>query len=82
MGLGHIFGISVGIIFGVLMRRKGPQKTQVAHKIVRLHLLMIYTDLIDWNIVGDTKVPLLHCFPFILKLKAGDNINAQIFFFS
>ena len=33
---------------------------------------MIYTDLIEHNIVGDTKTPLLHCFPFISKLKAGD----------
>ena len=36
---------------------------------------MIYTDLIENSIVGDTKAPLLHCFPFISKLKAGDIIT-------
>ena len=34
---------------------------------------MIYTDLIDHNIVGNTKAPLLPCFPFISKLESGDN---------
>ena len=33
---------------------------------------MIYTDLIEYNIVGDTKAPLLRCFPFFSKLKSGD----------
>ena len=36
---------------------------------------MIYTDLIEYNIVGDTKAPLLRCFPFISKLKSGDIIT-------
>ena len=35
---------------------------------------MIYTDLIEYNIVGDTKAPLLRSFPFISNLKSGDNI--------
>ena len=38
---------------------------------------MIYTDLIEYNIVGDTKTPLLPCFPFISKLKAGDIITIE-----
>ena len=33
---------------------------------------MIYNELIEYNIVGDTKAPLLLCFPFISKLKSGD----------
>ena len=33
---------------------------------------MIYTDIVEYNIVGDTKAPLLRCFPFISKLKSGD----------
>ena len=33
---------------------------------------MMYTDLIEYNIVGDTKASLLRCFPFISKLKSGD----------
>ena len=36
---------------------------------------MIYTALIEYNILGDTKNPLLRCFPFISKLKAGDIIT-------
>ena len=35
---------------------------------------MIYRDLVEYNIVGDTKAPLLRCFPFISKLRGGDNI--------
>ena len=73
--LGHIFGSKVGNEFGVMLRGKGPQKPEFACDIVRIHSLMIYTDLIEYNIVGDTKVPLLHCFPFISKLKSGDIIT-------
>ena len=36
---------------------------------------MIYTDLIEYNNVGDKKAPLLRCFPFIPKLKATVNIS-------
>ena len=36
---------------------------------------MIYSDLVEYNIVGDTKPPLLRCFPFISKLKGGDIIT-------
>ena len=69
--LGHIFGSNVGKEFGVLLRGNGPHKPEFAYDIVGIHSLMIYTDLIEYNIVGDTKVPLLHCFPVILKLKSG-----------
>ena len=36
---------------------------------------MIYSDLLEYNHVGDTKAPLLRCFPFISKLKGGDIIT-------
>ena len=36
---------------------------------------MIYSDLVENNIVGDTKAPLLRCFPFMSKLKGGDIIT-------
>ena len=32
---------------------------------------MIYTYLIEYNVVGDTTAPLLRCFLSISKLKAG-----------
>ena len=62
--LGHIFGSNVGNEFRVMLRGKGPHKPEFAYDIVRIHSLMIYTDLIEYNIVGDTKAPLLPCFPF------------------
>ena len=36
---------------------------------------MTDTDLIEYNIVGNTKAPLHRCFPFISKLKSGDIIT-------
>ena len=73
--LGHIFGSNVGNDFEVMLRGKGPHKPEFAYDIVRIHSLMIYTDLIEYNIIGDTKAPLLRCFPFISKLKSGDIIT-------
>ena len=69
--LGQIFGSNVVNEFGVMSRGEGPHKPKFAYS-VRIQSLMIYTDLIEYNIVGDTKAPLLRCFPFISKLKAGD----------
>ena len=74
--LGHIFGSNNGNGFGVMLRGKGPHKPEFAYDIVRIHSLMICTNQIEYNIVGDTKVPLLLCFPFILKLKSGDIITS------
>ena len=73
--LGHIFGNNVGNEFGVRMIGKGPHEPEFAYDIVRIHSLMIYSDLVEYNIVGDTKAPLLRCFPFISKLKGGDIIT-------
>ena len=73
--LGHIFGIIVGNEFGVMLRGKGPHKPKFAYDIVRIYSLMIYTDLIDHKVVGDTKAPLLRCFSLISKLKAEDIIT-------
>ena len=72
--LGHIFGSFIGNQFAVMLRRKGPHKLKFAYDIVRIHSLIIYTDLIEHNIVGDTEALLLRCFPFISRLKSGDLI--------
>ena len=64
LDLGHIFGSNVGNELGVMLSRKGPHKTEFAKENIRIHSLMIYTDLIEYNIVGDTKTPLLRCFLF------------------
>ena len=54
---------------------KGPHEPQFAYDIVRIHSLMIYSDLVEYSIVGDTKAPSLRFFPFISKLKVGDIIT-------
>ena len=63
--LGHIFGIIVGNELGVLLRGIGPHKPEFAYDLARIYSLMTYTDLIEYSIVGDTKTPLLRCFPYI-----------------
>ena len=71
--LTHIFGGDVrGDSKGIIMSGKGPHKPLFAYDIVRIHSLMIYSDIVEYNIVGDTKAPLLRCFPFISKIKSGD----------
>ena len=62
--------------FAVLMIGKGPLEPEYAYEIVRIPSLMIYSDLVEYNIVGDTKTPLPRCFPFISKLKGGEIITA------
>ena len=74
--LGQIFGNNVGNEFRVLMIGKGPHEPEFAYDNVRFHSLLIYSDIVEYNIVGDTKAPLLRCFPFISKLKGGDIITA------
>ena len=70
--LGPFFVSNVGKEFGVMLRGKGPHKPDFAYNIVRKHSLMIYTDLIEYNINVETKAPLLRCFLSISKLKSGD----------
>ena len=83
--LGHMFGGDMRNDWGILMCGKGPHEPTFAYDIVCIHSLIIYTDIVEYNIVGDSKAPLLRCFPFIPKLKSGDIIttgqymNYQIF---
>ena len=74
-GLGHIVGGDVRNDLGKLMCGKGPHEATFAYDIVCIHSLMFYTDIVEYNIVGDTKTFLLRCFPFISKLKSGDIIT-------
>ena len=76
--LGHIFGNNVGNQFGVLMKGKVPHEPQSVCDIVRIHSLMIYSDLVEYSIVGDTTAPFLRCFSFISNLKGGDIITTGI----
>ena len=43
------------------MPGKGSHEPTFAYDIVRIHSLMIYTDIVEYNIVGDTKAPLPRC---------------------
>ena len=73
--LGYLLESNVGNEYGVRLRRKGPHKPEFAYDIFRIHSIIMYTDLIEYKIVGDTKAPLLRCFLFISKLKPGDIIT-------
>ena len=83
--LGHVFGGDLRIDLGILVCGKGPHEPTVTYEIVRIHSLIIYADIVEYKIVGDTKTPLLRCFPFISKLKFGEiitlgqNMNYQTF---
>ena len=70
--LRHIFGGAVRNDLGILVRAKGSHEPTFAYDIVRILSLMIYIDIVEYKVVGDTKTPLLRCFPFISKLKSGD----------
>ena len=70
--LGHINGGDVRNDFGILMCGKGPHEPIFDYDFVRIHSLMVCTDIVEYNTFGDTEAPLLCCFPFISKLKPGD----------
>ena len=60
---------------GVIMKEKRPYYPQYSYDIMRKDSLMIYSDIIECNIVGDTKTPLLRCSPFNSKVKNGDILS-------
>ena len=72
---GHIFGNNVGNEFGVLVIGKSPHEPEFAYDIDRIHSLKIYSILVEYNIIGNTKAALLRCFLFISKLKGRDIIT-------
>ena len=45
--VGHIFGNHVVNKFVVLMKGKGPHEPQFAYDLVRIHSLMVYSDLVE-----------------------------------
>ena len=70
--LGLIFKNNAGNDFVKLVRGKRPENAAFVNEIVSMHSLMIYTDLIEYKIIGNTKAPLLRCFSFTSKLTHGD----------
>ena len=83
--LGHIIGGDVQIDLGKLLRGKSLYETVLAHATVRVHWVMFYSDIVEYNIVGDTKSSLLRCFNFLSKLNSvhlkttGQCMNYQTF---
>ena len=74
--LSHIFGCDLEQNqTGVIMKEKGPHYPQYSYDLIRKHSIMICSHIIEYNIVGDTKTPLLRCIPFISKVKSGDIIS-------
>ena len=72
----HVFGCEEAVYgMGVFMSGGGPHFPKFPYDIVRIHTLMIYSDIVEYNIVGDTKAALLRCIPFISKVKNGDIIS-------
>ena len=53
------------------MGGKEPHKPDFPYDIVSMHSLMIYTDLTERNIVGNTEAPLLRCFSSNSQLNDG-----------
>ena len=73
--LSFTIGSNAGNDFGVLLRGKGPPKPLFVHPVFHTYTLVIDIDLIEHNIVGDTKAPLLRCFLFNFQIKIGDIIT-------
>ena len=57
---------------GVIMKGNGPYYLQYSYDIIRIHSLMIYSDIIEYNIAGDTKTAL---YSFHFQSKKGDIIS-------
>ena len=74
--LSHVFGCDLDQNqTEVITKEKGPHYPQYSYDIIRKHSLIKYSDIIEYNIVGDTKTPLMRCIPFISKVKSGDIIS-------
>ena len=74
--LSHVFGYDLEQNqTGVIMKGKGLHYPQYSCDIIKTHSLMIYSDIMEYKKVGDTKTPLLRCIPFISKVKNGDIIS-------
>ena len=76
----HVFGCEEAVYgMGVFMSGVGPHFPKIPYDIVRIHTLMIYSDIVEYNIVGDTKAALSQCIPFISKVKNEDIISTGLY---
>ena len=71
----QVFGCEEAVYgMGISMSGAGPHFPKFPCDIVRIHTLMTFSDIVEYNIIGDTKAALLRCIPFISKIKIGDII--------
>ena len=56
------------------MSDAGPHFFNFLFDIIRIHTLMTHSDIVEYNIVGDTKAALLRCSLFISKVTNEDII--------
>ena len=62
---------------GVFMSGAGPQFPKFPHDSVRIHTLIIYSDIVEYSIAVDTKAALLRCITCVSKAKNGDIISTR-----
>ena len=72
--IAHILGFPMSF----LLWGEGPHVSTFPVDILRVHSIMVYTDLIEYGIIGDTKAPILRCFPFISRIQ-NDSISTKQF---
>ena len=69
----HVFGCEEAVnAMGVFMSGVGPHFPKLPYDVVRIHTSMIYSDIVEYNIVGDTEAAPLRCILFISNIKNGD----------
>ena len=69
----HVFGCEEAVYgMEVFMSGDGPHFPKFPYDIVRIHTMMTYSGIVEYNIVVITKAALLRCIPFISKVKNGD----------
>ena len=56
---------------------KGPHISQYPIDILRIHSVMVYTDIVEYSIIGDTKAPILGIFPFNQKVQDGNTFVSK-----
>lgn len=55
---------------------KGKHYSRMSTDLARFHSLMVYCDIVDDNVVGDVRAPLLRSFPLMGKLKEDYSLDA------
>lgn len=66
-----IFGFTEQRDQGIILTGDNDHEAPLPIDILRFHSMMIYSDIVEYNIVGDTKAPLLRCFPLMSKVRDG-----------